>query len=211
MDSYRQDVEKRFWDKFAKMYDAFMKMAAREYPVLINLILADLKQDHTVLEIACGTGIISLAVSHKVHQVYATDISQAMVDIATTKAKQQEIQNIVFGVQDAYSLSFEDHTFDVCIIANALHVMQEPEKVLKEVRRVLKPGGLLIAPGYCHGENMKARFVSWLISLTGFKAYHKFTVRSFSDFIERAGFSLLKNHVLRSRFPLAYVLARPVS
>ena len=94
MDSHRQDVEKRFWDKFAKRYDAFMKMAAREYPDLINLILTDLKPDNIVLEIACGTGIISLAVSRKVHQVYATDISQAMIDIATTKAKQEKIQNI---------------------------------------------------------------------------------------------------------------------
>ena len=210
MDSRRQDIEKRFWDKFAKRYDAFMKMAAREYPDLINLILTDLKPDNVVLEIACGTGIISLAVSHKVHQVYATDISQAMIDIATTKAKQEKIQNIVFSVQDGYSLNFEDHTFDVCIIANAFHVMQEPEKVLKEIRRVLKPDGLLIAPGYCHGENLKARFVSWLISLTGFKAYHKFTVRSFSEFIEGAGFSIFKNQVLKSRFPLVYVLARPV-
>jgi phosphatidylethanolamine/phosphatidyl-N-methylethanolamine N-methyltransferase len=206
----RQDIEKRFWDKFAKSYDAFMKMAAREYPDLINLILTDLKPDNIVLEIACGTGIISLAVSHKVHQVYATDISQAMIDVATTKAKQEKIQNILFSVQDGYSLNFEDHKFDVCIIANAFHVMQEPEKVLKEIRRVLKPDGLLIAPGYCHGENLKARFVSWLISLTGFKAYHKFTIRSFSEFIEGAGFSILKNQVLKSRFPLVYVLARPV-
>ncbi|MCX5854615.1 MAG: class I SAM-dependent methyltransferase, partial [Deltaproteobacteria bacterium] len=151
MDSRRQDIEKRFWDKFAKRYDAFMKMAAREYPDLINLILTDLKPDNIVLEIACGTGIISLAISHKVHQVYATDISQAMIDIATTKAKQEKIQNIVFSVQDGYSLNFEDHTFDVCIIANAFHVMQEPERVLKEIRRVLSPDGLLIAPGYCHG------------------------------------------------------------
>jgi ubiquinone/menaquinone biosynthesis C-methylase UbiE len=210
MDSHRQDIEKRFWDKFAKRYDAFMKMAAREYPDLIKLILTDVKPDNVVLEIACGTGIISLAVSRKVHQVYATDISQAMIDVATAKAKQEKIQNIVFSVQDGCSLNFEDHTFDVCLIANAFHVMQEPGEALKEVRRVLKPEGLLIAPAYCHGENLKARFISWLISLTGFKAYHKFTVSSFSDFIEGAGFSILKNQVLRSRFPLAYVLAKPV-
>lgn len=207
----RQITEKRFWDKVAHRYDGFMLRFAREYPGLISLILNELKPDDEVLEIACGTGIISLEISYKVKQVYATDISSSMIKIAIAKAEQKEIDNIRFSVQDGYSLNFENHKFDVCIVANALHIIQEPEKVLQEVKRVLKPEGLLIAPTYCHAENLKARLVSRIMSLTGFKAYHKFTVISFLSFVERSGYIIVKKQIIRDGFPMVYLVARPIS
>ena len=46
-----------------------------------------------------------------------------------------------FSVQDARTLPYADQSFDVVIIANALHIMPEPEKALSEIKRVLKDDG----------------------------------------------------------------------
>ena len=58
------------------------------------------------------------------------------------------VDNLIFEVADATDLPYENHSFDVVLIANALHVMPEPEKALKEIERVLKEDGLLIAPNF---------------------------------------------------------------
>lgn len=203
-----QNRNTAYWGRIAKHYDGFMKRFAREYPELLNLIKSDLNPDDSVLEMACGTGIISLDISSIVRQVTATDISPEMVEIALTKVQELKIDNICFFVQDGYSLDFQDNSFDTCIISNALHVIPEPEKMLNEAKRVLKPQGRLITATYCHDENVKTRFISWLLSFTGFRAYRKFTSRSFIELIETSGFSIMKSHVLKGNFPLIYVVAR---
>ena len=203
-----QNRNTAYWGKISKHYDGFIKRFAREYPELIKLIKSDLNPDDSVLEMACGTGIISLEISSIVGQVTATDISPEMIEIASMKAQDLKIDNIGFFVQDGYSLDFQDNTFDVCIISNALHVVPEPEKMLSEAKRVLKPQGMLITATYCHAENVKTKFISWLLTFTGFKAYRKFTSRSFIDLIETSGFSIIKSDVLKGNFPLIYIVAR---
>ena len=65
-------------------------------------------------------------------------------------------------------LPFEKNSFDVVIISNALHIIPNPEKVLSEIARVLKTGGLLIAPNFVH-ENLKgsALMMSRMLTIAG--------------------------------------------
>jgi phosphatidylethanolamine/phosphatidyl-N-methylethanolamine N-methyltransferase len=201
--------EGRFWDGFAANYDRFMRRLADTYSALIELVWNELKQGDHVLEIATGTGIIALEISRKVKKVTATDISGPMIDIAKEKAAKAGIDNIDFSVQSGYDLPFDDGQFDVCIIANALHVMKEPEKCLKDTARVLKTDGLLIAPTFCHGESFKSRIISRIMEFSGFKAYHKFTIQEFADIVEKSGFHILKKQVLEGPIPLLYLVAKP--
>jgi phosphatidylethanolamine/phosphatidyl-N-methylethanolamine N-methyltransferase len=201
--------ESKFWDSFAASYDRFMRRLSDVYSLLIELIWNELKQGDHVLEIATGTGIIALEISRKVKKVTATDISHPMIDIAIEKAKKAGIENIDFSVQSGYVLHFDNQQFDACIVANALHVMKEPEKCLKEIRRVLKTDGLLIAPTFCHGETFKARIISRILEFSGFKAYHKFTIQEFADLVEKSGFRILKKQPLEGPIPLLYLVATP--
>lgn len=201
--------ERAFWDGYAGRYDRFMRRLSDEYATLIDLIWNDIRPEDDVLEIATGTGIIALEISKKVKKVYATDLSGPMIDIAIEKAARAGVRNIEFSVQSGYSLSFEDASCDVCIVANALHVMKKPELCLKEIRRVLKPQGMLIAPTFCHGETLKARLISTIMGLYGFKAFHRFTIDAYSDLVERSGFHILKKRTLESLIPLEYLVAKP--
>jgi ubiquinone/menaquinone biosynthesis C-methylase UbiE len=201
--------EHKFWDGFAGRYDRFMKRLSDEYATLIDLIWKEIKPEDEVLEIATGTGIIALEICKKVRKVYAADISEPMINIAREKADKAGARNIEFSIQSGYSLSFVDASCDVCIVANSLHVMKEPEKCLKEIRRVLRPQGLLIAPTFCHGETLKARIVSTIMGLYGFKAFHRFTIEDYSDLVESSGFHILKKQTLESVIPLEYIIAKP--
>ena len=57
--------------------------------------------------------------------------------------------------RDTCKLRYADDSFDVVIIANALHIIPEPEKALAEMRRVLKKDGILIAPNFIHDNKNK--------------------------------------------------------
>jgi phosphatidylethanolamine/phosphatidyl-N-methylethanolamine N-methyltransferase len=209
MDHHTTSEESKFWDGFAYSYDRFMRRVSDIYSLLIELIWNELKQGDHVLEIASGTGLISLEICRKVRLVTATDISAPMIAIAKEKAVKAGVENIEFSVQDGYDTPFDDGQFDVCIVANALHVMKDPEKCLAEVRRVLKLEGLLIAPTFCHGETFKARIISKLMEFSGFKAYHKFTIQEFADLVEKSGFRIVKKQPLEGSVPLLYLVAKP--
>ena len=99
---------------------------------------------------------------------------------------------------------------DVAVCSNALHNMVEPARALSEMRRVLKKGGKLMPPTYCHGEGLKSRIISRLMSLSGFPGYHRFTIESLSRLIERSGFEIERLEIIEDRIPLVFIVARPV-
>jgi ubiquinone/menaquinone biosynthesis C-methylase UbiE len=177
------------------------------YAELVDLIRLKLYSSDRVLEIATGTGLIALEISTHVSSVTAVDISEPMIHVARRKARSANIGNVDFQVQDACALSFDDQQFDVCLVVNALHVMQQPDLALREIRRVLKPSGRLIAPTYCHGENRRSRLVSRIMGLFGFKAYSRFSIRSYSNALMANGFRITDAYVFAGTPPLACLTA----
>jgi ubiquinone/menaquinone biosynthesis C-methylase UbiE len=94
-----------------------------------------------VLDIGCGTGEFEklLLEKHPNQQIVGVDISQKMLEIAQQKC--QGHSNAIFLATSALVLPFSDHSFDVIVSASAFHYFNEPEAALKEMRRVLRPGG----------------------------------------------------------------------
>lgn len=208
MDLIRQKIERRFWDRFACFYDLFMKKTKRLYGEITKLIQQELGPDCEVLDLAAGTGLLALELASKVKKVSGMDISSEMINLARIKAKSRQIGNVEFSTGDAYQLPFTDNSFDVVLISNALHVMLQPELVLAEAHRVLKQDGRLIVPTFCHGENYLSRLVSMLMSLVGFKAYHRWSVNDFKGFIAANRFSVVRFEILKDFIPLAFLVAR---
>lgn len=200
--------ENAIWDRFAGIYDRFMKKDMDAYQEMLEKIVLRLTPDDKVLEVATGTGLISLGLSSHFGKIDAVDFSQKMIRTAQKKAQESNIENVRFEVQDANALFYPSESYDAVIIANTLHILPEPEKALKEIKRVLKPEGVLIAPTFVHAGNTKAAILSRLMSLTGFRAYHKWTEKSFHDFLKQNGFKLLESTLLQASFPLAYVVVR---
>lgn len=159
-----------------------------------------------VLELACGTGQLSYPLSGRVRLWEATDFSDAMIVEAK---KRNTSRRLHFSVQDATALPYAPESFDAVVISNALHIMPHPEKALSEIWRVLKPGGLLFAPTFVHGEGSGLRLRVKLMELAGFHTYHKWNAEEFAAFISGHGFEVIHQETLGgSVAPLSYLAAR---
>ena len=209
MPVYDENIQ--FWDRIAKRYEWITSKITRDYPALIQRIVNDVNGAENVLEVATGTGLIAIELAGNVGMIEAIDFSLKMIEFAKRKAFKDRIENIHFSVQSAYSLEFEDGKFDIAVCSNALHCMDNPEKALSEIRRVLKDNGIIIAPTFCHGVNWRSRLISRIMSLTGFKSYHRFSTGEFFDLVTSCGFKIMKKDISDDFIPLAYVFARSIS
>ena len=202
----RKTDNKAFWQRIAKLYAPFMKGSDRLYAAICDRIRAGLKRDMNILELACGSGQLSLRLSTHVQLWEATDFSENMIREAKEKSCSGRLH---FSVQDATNLPYADSSFDAVVIANALHIMPNPERALSEIRRVLKPGGLLYAPTFVHGKGAGFRLRTRLLSLAGFRVYSPWTAGEFADYISGRGFEVTKTELLgKSLAPLCYLEAK---
>ena len=101
-----------------------------------------------VLEVGCGTGFftLNLMLAGVIGEAHVTDISPGMVNVAERNAK--ELGLTVHGkVADAETLPYDDGTFDLVVGHAVLHHIPDVELALREVVRVLKPGGRFVFAG----------------------------------------------------------------
>lgn len=202
----KQD-NKNFWNRYAKLYDFEIDRFNRSaYSEMYRLMSAALTKEMRVLEIATGTGLIGINIADSVQSVEATDFSPKMIEAAM---KKDAPDNVHFSVEDASALSFASQAFDAVIISNALHIMPDPELVLINIKRVLKPNGLLIAPTFSHGHlnNSTWKLNSFVLKIIGFETYSKWKPKEYVSFISENGFSIKNWKVLRAAFPLVYLEA----
>jgi ubiquinone/menaquinone biosynthesis C-methylase UbiE len=107
---------------------------------------AGLKPGDHVLDIAAGTGDQSVLAARMVEpggSILATDISADMLRIAARVAEQERLSTITTRVMDAEQLDLEDSAFDAVICRLGLMLIPHPQQALREIHRVLKPGGKL--------------------------------------------------------------------
>lgn len=194
-------MKKTFWDRTAKSYDHFMKKDHKAYKQMYSLIYPVVRHKQ-VLELATGTGLIAKHIVRSADHIEATDASQEMIEQAKQGVKSTKLY---FSVQDMFHLPYADQSFDVVIVANALHIVPEPEKALSEIRRVLKDDGVLVAPTFTHADNaFFGKVKAFFMKLAGFPLHTKWTSHEYLVFLRENGWTVQKSTVLKASFPLAY-------
>ncbi|MDF2187905.1 class I SAM-dependent methyltransferase [Paraflavitalea sp. CAU 1676] len=122
------------------------------------LDMATVKPGDQVLDIAAGAGEQSITAAHKVGTsgyVLATDISSNILEFAKQMAQEAGVKNIETKVMDGEDLTLENETFDAVISRVGLIYFPDQQKALKEMLRVLKPGGKVAAIVYSMPEHNK--------------------------------------------------------
>lgn len=127
------DYEALWQDQLAPVQSALLRRAA---PAI----------GESILDVACGTGLVTVAAARAAGpagRVVGVDISGQMVDSAGRRARDRGLAQVEFARMDAESLTFADGSFDLALCSLGLMYMPEPERALREMRRVLRPGGRL--------------------------------------------------------------------
>jgi len=214
-DKKRIKKEKRFWEKQAKSYDKIStKVYEEAYRVSIKKAKEILEPKQNVLEIGCGTGIITFGVADSVENITAIDISPKMIEKAKEKNKRSDKNNIDFKVADGYELPYNDEEFDVILLFNVLHMVKQPERQLKEIHRLLKKDGYLITATDCYGDSVSLKerlliLLKNLINKLGILPYLKnYTKSDLIDLFESNDFQFVDDDILHPDPPNYYVVLR---
>ena len=124
------------WDKWGDTYEV-------QFAPIMNWLCdaVGAAPGKTVLDIACGTGQPALPLARRGAQVIATDADDNMLSATRRRASEAGLTNIDVRSMNMHELHFDDASFDGVTLGFVLMFSPEPVKVMREVRRVLKPGG----------------------------------------------------------------------
>ena len=153
-------VQRYGWDLAAPGYEGLWgaQLAGVQAALLTS---ATLQPGERVLDLACGTGLVTLAAARAVApsgHALGTDLSGEMVALASQQAQRQGVSNAGFTRMDAEHLAVDDGSVEAVLCSLGLMYVPEPERVLSEARRVLRPGGRLVVSVW--GERARCGWAS---------------------------------------------------
>ena len=181
-----------FWDNVAGVYDVFVNVINRKtHQKLKKIVSSQIGSDDTVLECACGTGLLSAVIAEKCRQLTATDFSEKMLKKAEKNCR--AFRNITYAPADITALPFADGSFDKVVAGNVIHLLDNPMKALGELNRVCKDGGMLIIPTYMNKDSKgKTNGFSDAVGKAGADFKREFTAESYRQFFLETGYPDVK-------------------
>lgn len=128
-------------DNFSTQAKTYAQYRPTYSDEIIEYLLSFIENKNTALDVATGNGQVAVKLAAHFDTVYATDISQKQLDNA------QKADNIIYKISKAEETDFEDHHFDLIVVAQAIHWF-DFDAFYKEVYRTLQPDGIFAVMGY---------------------------------------------------------------
>jgi ubiquinone/menaquinone biosynthesis C-methylase UbiE len=149
-DNLKIDGDKQYigFDTMAKDYDKTRHIVKDLENVVSRNVAENILEKGILLDIGAGTGIFSIALSKYFENVISADISSEMLAICAGKIRNQKIDNVLPCKMNIYDLPFIEKTIDVVFAVNIFHLVNKPEEIVKEIKRVLCNHGKLITIYY---------------------------------------------------------------
>lgn len=191
-----------FWDKISRFYDLFeIVYNGKVFRGVGKRVAEIIDADDVVLECACGTGAISRYIAPVCKKLTATDYSAGMLKRTAKKCRQYS--NIEIKRADIMQLKVQDNYFDKVVAGNVIHLLEDPQKAVKELVRVCKPGGKIIIPTYINKSSGSSRRAAKLLEFAGADFKRQFDMDSYRKFFEEAGYEAVDYFIVDGRMSCA--------
>ena len=148
------------WEKIAPGYDR-TNTPTQMWLGNEGLRRAGLRGGTRFLDVAAGSGALSIPAARLGAQVLATDLSAAMLKLLTARARQEGV-NIATRVMDGHALELDDNNFDMAGSQFGVMLFPDMPKGIREMVRVVKPGGRVLIHAY--GDPHKIEFLGFLVA-----------------------------------------------
>jgi SAM-dependent methyltransferase len=168
---------------------------------LRNSVAEYVDPSHRVIDVACGTGALSLAMAEKAMHVTGIDLSEDMIITAQRTARRRGFTNVSFKLHDASDLSgYRDGEFDLAVTSMAIHQFeaQLAIKILAEMRRISQR---VIIADYNHNmpEGLSKRIAWGIERMAGGDHYRNFRIYMQNGgapwFVRQAGMRIVREKV----------------
>jgi len=200
--------DRDYWERHARNYDASLRwVLGRPLPRMLELTSGAVRGKRRVLEVAAGTGIVTSAIGQTSDSVVATDYAAAMVEALEQRVQDAGLENVTCEQADIYALPYSAGEFDAVVAANVLHLVPDLPAAIQALRSVTKPGGVLVAPTFCHDETRLSWLVSRLLAVSGFPGHRRFTVNSLRNALEENGLHVVQAELVSGLIPIGFVAA----
>lgn len=200
----------RYWDRIAEGYAKSPVKDEQSYRHTLDRVKAHLDPGFRVLEIGCGTGTTALHLATDVREIVATDISSAMIDIATRKAAEQQVENASFATEDTLLAGRTDGPFDAVLAFNLFHLLRDPADRIADAMKLVRPGGLFISKTTClKGANPIYPIAVPIMRLIGRAPYVGFfKIDALESMVANAGGEIVETGTFPKSPPCRFIVAR---
>jgi ubiquinone/menaquinone biosynthesis C-methylase UbiE len=150
-------------DQFTKQAGPFLRRHENSHEGLLQLMVecAEVQKEDTVLDIACGPGIVSCFFARDASHVTGVDIVPAMLECAKRLQTEKGLVNLDWALGESTALPFADDSFDRVVTRFSFHHYINPEAAIAEMMRVCKPGGIVLIADVAPGSDAQEHFNDW--------------------------------------------------
>ena len=143
------------WDAIAGDYDELVTPTANWQVAEAALDRVEVAPGTHLLDVACGSGALSLPAAHRGAQVLGIDFAPTMIERLRARARAEGLANLQGRVMDGHDLDLDDDTFDVAASQFGVMLVPDQPRALREMVRVTRPGGKVLVVAYRPPEEVE--------------------------------------------------------
>jgi ubiquinone/menaquinone biosynthesis C-methylase UbiE len=185
------------------------------YKPIIPLFRDSVSPSHEVIELGCGSGLVSFSVLSLVKKFVGIDFDANMISVANRKLEnlRNPSINAQFLLADASKRTIHELTtkYDRVLLVNILHIVDSPKNILNQAKSLLRAGGSILITNFCHGEKMAKKYallsillkISSKLGLMG--TLWRFKFSEIEQLVLDLGLNILRKSHFTTKFPFIFM------